>query len=527
MRKIAAIALCLSLVIGAAGCAPKTPRLDVTEGSYDQEFNAKVVNLDEGESAYYTLDGSEPTQDSILYTQDGIPVTEGENQVKVIKFNQDGKSSDVLTALLTITPQKPQLATPDGVYYAEFAAKIVDLREGYKAYYTLDGSEPDESSNLYTEAGIPLTEGENQVKVIKYDESGNSSDIHTSILTIVPSYEPDYSNYFTQLHKQGNTIYYVQYVGPDSFFHYSKLCSYNLDDGSSDVVLDLDISSFIIREGMIYYQYIDQESEEAFAGGIFSSDMHGDNCQQLLKINPDCSTNKLMIDGWLYYDYWSSDEEPKLLYRINLNTLVAEKVSETEVLFLEFVVNRDIFYRDNWFNLYRYNMDTTQNTLISSQVFNLKEFGDGYLYYYTSEPAPCVYRIRPNGTGKELIPGPDSSDFVVVGDRVYYANSSGLNSIGINGADHRVVCSNIPRNLHYYQGKLFFNGNGWGSAGHYLYSLDLDTDEITLLMESKGDPKGYFVDGEVYFIYQNVAKGDAGLYHLTETGLEKLAGQEE
>ncbi|HBI55597.1 MAG TPA: hypothetical protein DDY38_02040, partial [Firmicutes bacterium] len=141
---------------------------------------------------------------------------EGENQIKVIKFNAEGKSSKIFTAHFVVAPQVPLLVTPDGVYNAEFAAKIINLKEGFMAYYTLDGSEPNSSSLLYTDAGIPLKEGDNQVKVIKYDGSGNCSDVLATNLTISPC-EPDYSSYFAKLHKQGNAIYYVQSVlGPNS-----------------------------------------------------------------------------------------------------------------------------------------------------------------------------------------------------------------------------------------------------------------------------------------------------------------------
>ncbi|MDD3074358.1 MAG: FN3 associated domain-containing protein, partial [Eubacteriales bacterium] len=173
---------CLLFVVPLVSCQNQAvcPQLDIGEGLYETERVAKITNLVEGERAYFTLDGSEPGMDSTPYREDaGISLLEGENQVKVVKYSAKDKPGPVLTAIYTIMPQLPLLATPDGVYNGVFNARITNLKEGFKAYYTLDGSEPDTASPVYTAAGIPLTEGENRVKVVKYDGAGN----HSAVLT--------------------------------------------------------------------------------------------------------------------------------------------------------------------------------------------------------------------------------------------------------------------------------------------------------------------------------------------------------
>jgi hypothetical protein len=62
MKTLMPFALCFILCLGLVGCIssrPEVPRLDTLEGYYDTAITVKVVNLLEGESVYYTLDGSE------------------------------------------------------------------------------------------------------------------------------------------------------------------------------------------------------------------------------------------------------------------------------------------------------------------------------------------------------------------------------------------------------------------------------------------------------------------------------------
>jgi hypothetical protein len=536
IKKKLILALFLCLALGAVGCGPEIPQLDVTEGLYDQECIAKVINLKEGERAYYTLDGSEPGKGSIQYTiEGGIPLNEGENQIKVIKFNAEGKSSKIFTAHFVVAPQVPLLVTPDGVYNAEFAAKIINLKEGFMAYYTLDGSEPNSSSLLYTDAGIPLKEGDNQVKVIKYDGSGNCSDVLATNLTISPC-EPDYSSYFAKLHKQGNAIYYVQSVlGPNSpyssFPEYSKLCSYNLTNGSYKVVLNQDMNQFIIRDGVVYYEYATAIGDGELCYLWCSAGLSGKKQGVLLDSSSDSTELNynyagIMVDDWIYYQY--QKDENWNLFRLNANTVETESVSLGGGLVPAAVVDRDILYWGAKRNLYHFNVDSAENTLICSDPGSSYKVFGSFIYYYTEDPNSSVYRMRLDGSDKQQIPQVTSSEFTVAGDRIYYSSSDGIHSMRLDGADNKKICSFEPSNLQYYRGKLFFNGEKSRSSGDCsLYCLDLATNEVTLLFEGKDLGYMYFVDGEIYYVYTKVLEGEAGLYHLTDTGLVKLAGQDD
>ncbi|MGI6364676.1 MAG: FN3 associated domain-containing protein [Bacillota bacterium] len=537
MKTLMPFALCFILCLGLVGCIssrPEVPRLDTLEGYYDTAITVKVVNLLEGESVYYTLDGSEPSQDSALYSDSGIRLFEGKNHLQAVKIDPKGNRSEILSAIFTISPEMPRLATPDGIYNAQFAAIIVNYKVGDTVFYTLDGSEPDYSSNLYTEDGIPLVEGSNIIKAVKYDKDGNKSKVMTANLIIKP-YEPDYSHYFTKFHKLEDTIYYVQSVDNhnkhSAFPEFSKLCGYNLIDGSTDVVLEVNMNRFVIRDNVVYYEYETEVGDGELCYLWCSIDLDGNNHQVLLDSTAEKSNflnygfASIMVDEWIYYEYKAGEEEsaPWQLYRINTESLTKEPVSSGEGLCPAKVVDRSIIYWGPERKLYRFDVYSGESNRISEDRGYTYKVVDNYIYCYTEEPKKSLFRVCVDGSGKEIIPEVNSSEFVVVGDRIYYGNHGGLHSVRIDGADPQKIWSSSSSNLHYYQGQIFFYSN------YSLYCLDLDSDQIKKLYDYTDDQRGYlyFVDGETYYVHNRVTEGDAGLYHLTESGLEKLAGQVE
>lgn len=527
---------CLLFVVPLVSCQKAVcPQLDIGEGLYETERVAKITNLVEGERAYFTLDGSEPGMDSTSYREDaGIPLLEGENQVKVVKYSAKDKPGPVLTAIYTIMPQLPLLATPDGVYNGVFNARITNLKEGFKAYYTLDGSEPDTASPVYTAAGIPLAEGENRVKVVKYDGAGNHSAVLNACITIIP-YEPDYSNSFTRLQKIGDSLYYVQSVFKEVNFyspeHFSKLCRYDLAKGTSEVVLDKKLDDFIIsQEGSprdVYCQY-DALWDGASRYQWFRADLNGKNYKMLLDSVVEAPMAGLafgftgiMIDDWIYYNCVFEDDWH--IFRFNTASLEKESISPGGGI-SPILVGRDIYYWGPGNSLYRYSADRAENTLISKvNGFNLKVFGS-FIFYYSQDQKMGTYRMNLDGSDVHTYPQIASDEFVVVGDRIYYSSPGGMCSIRVDGEDQQEICSIRPQNLQYYRGKLYFGGEYDPECGWPFFCLDLATNEVkTIFPDSRGFL--YFIEGEVYYVYPQVLKREAGLYHLTEAGLEKLAGE--
>ncbi|MDD2210235.1 MAG: chitobiase/beta-hexosaminidase C-terminal domain-containing protein [Candidatus Cloacimonetes bacterium] len=111
----------------------------------------------------YTIDGSDPTEQSVAYTTPITVPTNSENFVlKVSGFSEGWISSSVLTATYKVTGTlpEPEFNYPSGLY-----GNSGDTANGLqvtlstdpdigdvKIYYSTDGTDPTEASTLYTEA---------------------------------------------------------------------------------------------------------------------------------------------------------------------------------------------------------------------------------------------------------------------------------------------------------------------------------------------------------------------------------------
>jgi hypothetical protein len=100
------------------------------------------------DKVFYTLDGSEPTSSSSRYTFP-FPVVEVTTiKAKVINGEKESRTAEFKTTKLKML--KPEI-TPQDVFFTDsLAVELSSLISNAKIYYTLDGSEPDGNSMLYT-----------------------------------------------------------------------------------------------------------------------------------------------------------------------------------------------------------------------------------------------------------------------------------------------------------------------------------------------------------------------------------------
>lgn len=101
----------------------------------------------------YTVDGSEPTTGSAAYVS---PISLPANTVTTLKvkgFSDNWIPSETATAVYSITGTvaQPAFDPPGGTYGAALSVSITTSTEEAQIHYTLDGSEPTQDSELYTE----------------------------------------------------------------------------------------------------------------------------------------------------------------------------------------------------------------------------------------------------------------------------------------------------------------------------------------------------------------------------------------
>ncbi|NLG02364.1 MAG: hypothetical protein GX567_00790 [Clostridia bacterium] len=154
----------------------KAPSFDLKEGTYHQKQNVKLMSETEGD-IYYTEDGSTPTPESKKYTKE-LVLEEGEHTISAILVNAYGVPSEPVTHTYQIELIRPKapILTPKSGKYTEPEPIKVENEDDNLIYYTLDGTEPDQNSLIYTYP-IPMPLGNSKLKFIAVDQDGLKSDV--------------------------------------------------------------------------------------------------------------------------------------------------------------------------------------------------------------------------------------------------------------------------------------------------------------------------------------------------------------
>lgn len=127
------------------------PVFSLPGGEYAEEKTLQLYVKNDKASVYYTLDGTEPTSESTLYTE-GIVLEAGTTVVKAISVNEKGIPSQVISREYVIEfepPAPPQISPSSGKFTTDMDTKIyIIVPEGCKAYYAFD-EKPTRKSKLY------------------------------------------------------------------------------------------------------------------------------------------------------------------------------------------------------------------------------------------------------------------------------------------------------------------------------------------------------------------------------------------
>lgn len=162
------------------------PTLSKEGGTYSEKIVLNITSK-KGLEIYYTLDGTNPKTNGILYTGKVEISGAGMHTLKVVTKNSLGVYSEVITETYVINYSAPAdpVVTPDGGTF-EIPTKIyITVPEGCTAYYTWDRSEPNESSSVYV-SPITIPEGYNVLSVIIIDnETGLKSSIYRGVFEYI------------------------------------------------------------------------------------------------------------------------------------------------------------------------------------------------------------------------------------------------------------------------------------------------------------------------------------------------------
>lgn len=159
------------------------PEFSYVEGSYAEVIPLKLSSNTAG-TIYYTMDGSMPTKNSLIYTAPLFLET-GEYTVSAFFVNDYGIESEVVSKTYIINlavPNAPEVELYSGEYTEPMMISVEGL-EGCRIFYTTDGSDPTEDSVPYT-GPIPMPLGKTLFKFVNISEEGVSSEVTLRTYTL-------------------------------------------------------------------------------------------------------------------------------------------------------------------------------------------------------------------------------------------------------------------------------------------------------------------------------------------------------
>lgn len=159
------------------------PEFSYVEGSYAEVIPLKLNSNTSG-TIYYTMDGTKPTKNSLIYTAPLFLET-GEYTISAFFVNDYGIESEIVSKKYIINlpvPNAPEVELYSGEY-TEPTMIAVEGIEGCKIYYTTDESEPTADSVPYT-GPIPMPLGKTLFKFVNISEEGVSSEVTLRTYTL-------------------------------------------------------------------------------------------------------------------------------------------------------------------------------------------------------------------------------------------------------------------------------------------------------------------------------------------------------
>lgn len=144
----------------------RAPEFSIKEGYYTTIQPVKLTSFGTGK-IYYTMDGSEPDENSTQYITP-ILLEEGDYCIKAVFINDYGVVSDAAVGEYHIENDEipaPEINAVSGEYSYPMYIEVMD-EDTEDIYYTVDGSTPTYASSVYT-GPIPMPIGKTVFKFAK------------------------------------------------------------------------------------------------------------------------------------------------------------------------------------------------------------------------------------------------------------------------------------------------------------------------------------------------------------------------
>jgi YD repeat-containing protein len=151
-------------------------------GTFNNNVNVVVTEATPGATIYYTRDGTEPTEASSVVVSGATLVVDSTQILKAKAFKAGMPPSHTTTASYVLKPVAPSITPSGGTYSTPQNVTITQSTTGAVLRYTVDGSDPVETSPLYTGAFQVATT--TTVKAAGFKPGWTRSDIRSATINM-------------------------------------------------------------------------------------------------------------------------------------------------------------------------------------------------------------------------------------------------------------------------------------------------------------------------------------------------------
>ena len=171
----------ITVTYSLPAAAVATPTFSVEEGTKYNPFSVEIA-AEEGATVYYTLDGTEPTTESTVYSE-AIAFNEfGTSTTLKAVAAVDGELSNIASATYSLEVAAPTFSVKGGVYEkltGETALKFTCETEGATIYYNNRGGDPiTAGSKSYGNLSVLATA---EVKAVAFVENAKGEKIYSAV----------------------------------------------------------------------------------------------------------------------------------------------------------------------------------------------------------------------------------------------------------------------------------------------------------------------------------------------------------
>ena len=170
------------------------PTITLAGGTYNNDQSTTISTTTAGATIRYTLDGTTPTESSAVYSS-AIAITSSKT-LKAKVFKSGYTASSMVSAAYTLKCAQPSLSAETNTSIGSQDITITCGTTDAVIRYTLDGSDPTESSTIYTSAITFSTTKTLKARAFKsgYTKSDQKSGTYT-IKCAVPTASPAAGTY--------------------------------------------------------------------------------------------------------------------------------------------------------------------------------------------------------------------------------------------------------------------------------------------------------------------------------------------